>query len=99
MDGLRDEIEDASLIDPREIENTKPLKEVTSISIHHDHPVHHVMIGTELAEELRSALVEFLKKNYDIFAWSQGDVPKIDPHIAIHKLFIDPNHPEVQQKE
>ena len=41
------------------------------------------MIGTELIEELQSALVEFFKKNYDVFARSQGDVLGIDPYVAI----------------
>ena len=56
------------------------------------------MVGTELTEELRSALVEFLKKNNDVFAWSQGNVLGIDPQVAVHKLFTDPNHPLVCQK-
>ena len=56
-----------------ERQNTKTLEEITLISIHPDYPDRHVMIGTELTEELRSTLVEFLKKKYDIFEWSQGD--------------------------
>ena len=67
MDALRDEIEDTPLVDPYEIENTKPLEEMTLISIHPNHLDHHVIIGTELTKELRSALVKFLKKNYDVF--------------------------------
>ena len=53
---------------PRESENTKPLEEVTPVSIHPDLPDCHVMIGTELTEELRVALVKFLKENYNVFA-------------------------------
>ena len=65
MEPLRDEVEQVVLMDPREIENTKPLEETTPISIHPEYPDRHVMIGTELTEELRSALVEFLKRNFD----------------------------------
>ena len=72
-------MEQITLVDPKEIENTKLLEEVALISIHPNYPDCHVMIGTELTEELRSALVEFLKKNYDVFAWSQCDIPGIDP--------------------
>ena len=68
MEALRDEIEWITLVDPREIENTKPFEEVAPISIHPDYPDLHVLIGTELIEELQSALVEFLKKNYNVFA-------------------------------
>ena len=55
------------------------------------------MIGTELTNELRCALVEFLKRNFDVFAWSQGDVPGIDPQVAMHKLFTNPEHPSVRK--
>ena len=50
-----------------------------------------MMIGTELTEEIRDALVEFLKKNYDVFAWSQCDVQEIGPHVAVHKFFTNPD--------
>ncbi|GFS42455.1 hypothetical protein Acr_00g0079950 [Actinidia rufa] len=84
--------------DPRETNNTKPLEEVVPISIHPDYPDHHIMIGTELTDELRFALINFLKKNYDVFAWSQGDVLGIDPEIAMHKLFTNPKSSPVLQK-
>ena len=61
-------MEEITLIDPKEIENTKPLEKIAPISIHLDYPDSHVMIGTKLTEEQRNALVEFLKKNYDVFA-------------------------------
>jgi len=56
------------------------------------------MIGTELTDELRIALIDFLKKNSDVFAWSQGDVPSIDPEVAMHKLFTKPEYSPVCQK-
>ncbi|GFZ05550.1 hypothetical protein Acr_17g0011220 [Actinidia rufa] len=87
---MRDEVEQITLADPREIENTKPLEEVAPISIHLDYPDRHVMIGTELTEVLRLALINFLKRNFDVFAWSQGNVPGIDPQVATHKLFTNP---------
>ena len=98
MEAQRDKMEEITLIDPRETENTKPLEEVALVSIHLDYPDCHVMIGTELTEELRSTSVEFLKKNHDIFVWAQGNVPGIDLQIAIHKLFTSPNHSPVWQK-
>ena len=85
-------MDEITLEDLQKIENIKLLEEVTPISIHLDYPDRHVMIGTKLIEELRKALVEFLKKNYNVFAWSQGNILGIYPQVAIHKLFIDPNH-------
>ncbi|PSS08292.1 Sensory neuron membrane protein, partial [Actinidia chinensis var. chinensis] len=98
IEVLRDEVEKITLVYPKETENTKPLEEVAPIFIHPDYLDHHVMIGTELTKELQNALVEFLKKNYDVFAWSHGDVLGIDPQISIHKLFTDSDYPLVCQK-
>ncbi|GFS33320.1 hypothetical protein Acr_00g0027770 [Actinidia rufa] len=98
MEALRDEVEEIALVDPRETENTKPLEDVASISIHPKYLDRHIMIRTELSEELRNAFMEFLKRNYDVFAWSQGDVPRIDPQIAVHKLFTNLKYPLVHQK-
>ena len=48
MEELRDEIGTTPLLESRDIEITKPLEEVTLISIHPNHPDCHVMIGIEL---------------------------------------------------
>ncbi|GFY87521.1 hypothetical protein Acr_05g0011600 [Actinidia rufa] len=79
---LRDEVEQLTLANPRKTNNAKPLEEVVPISIHPDYPDCHIMIGTKLTDELRFALVNFLKKNYDVFARSQGDVPA-SPSIGV----------------
>ena len=68
MEVLRDEVEQITLVDSIETENTKPFEEVVPISIHPDYPNRHIMIGIELTNELRFALINFLKKNSDVFA-------------------------------
>ena len=70
IEVLRDEMEQLPLADPRETNNTKPLEEIVPISIRPDYPDRHIMIGTELTNELRFALIHFLKKNSDVFSWS-----------------------------
>ena len=62
MEALRDKVEDTPLVDPKETKKTKSLEEVALISIYPDYLDRHVMIKTELIEELRNALVEFLKR-------------------------------------
>ena len=59
MEALRDEVEEITFVDPIETENTKPLKELTPISIHPDYLDRHVMIGIELTKDLRSAWWSF----------------------------------------
>ena len=98
MEALRDDIEEITLVDPKESENTKPLEEVTPVSIHPDHIDRHVMIVIELTKELRGTLKKILKRNYDIFAWSQGNVPRIDYQVATHRLFTNPEYPSILQR-
>ncbi|GFS43609.1 hypothetical protein Acr_00g0086070 [Actinidia rufa] len=98
IEALRDEMEEITLVNSKKSENTKPLEEVAPLSIHPDHSDRYVMLGTELTKELRSALVKFFKKNFDIFAWSQGDIPGIDPQVATHKLFTNTDYPPGHQK-
>ena len=76
---LTNEIGTTPLLEPRDTENTKHLKKITLILIHFDHPDCHEMIGIELTKELQDALVEFLKRKYDVFAWSQSEVSGIYP--------------------
>ena len=56
-------------------------------------------IGTTLSPEIRSMLVQFLKENLDVFAWSHEDMPGISPKVIEHKLNVNPEKKPVQQKQ
>ena len=47
-------------------------------------------IRMTLSHEMRTRLVQFLKKNLYIFAWSHEDIPSISPKVIQHKLSVDP---------
>ena len=55
-------------------------------------------IGTTLSPEMRAKLVQFLKENLDVFAWSHEDMSGIAPEIIQHKLNVNPDRKPVQQK-
>ena len=46
-------------------------------------------IGTTLSPEMKSRLVQFLKDNLDIFAWSHEDMPDISTEVIQHRLNMD----------
>ena len=52
-------------------------------------------IGTTLSPEMRTRLIQFLKENLDVFAWSHEDMPGISPKIIQHKLNVDPERKPV----
>ncbi|KAM1721515.1 hypothetical protein ACFX12_023052 [Malus domestica] len=43
-------------------------------------------------------LTTFLRENRDGFAWSQSDMPGINPEVAYHKLHVNPATKPVIQK-
>ena len=47
---------------------------------------------------MRTRLIEFLKENLDVFAWSHEDIPCISPKIIQHKLNVDPERKPIQQR-
>ena len=55
-------------------------------------------IGTTLSSKMKTRLVQFLKENLDVFAWSHKDMPGISPRVIEHKLKVNPEKKLVQQK-
>ena len=52
-------------------------------------------IGTTLSPKMRTRLVQFLKENLDVFAWSHEDMPGISLEVIQHKLNMDPKRKPV----
>jgi len=47
-----------------------------------------IKLGTGLESEHRDIITPTLVSNTDLFAWSVGDLPGVDPQVASHKLSI-----------
>ena len=56
-------------------------------------------IGTTLSPKMRTRLIQFLKENLDVFAWSHEDMSGISPKVIQHKLNINPKRKPVQQRQ
>ena len=55
-------------------------------------------IGMTLIPEMRTRLIQFLKENLDVFAWSHEDMPGISPKVIQHKLNVNPKKKPIQQR-
>ena len=53
-------------------------------------------VGTRLSTVLKSRIVEFLKKNLDVFTWTHKDMPRIDNEVIKHKLNVDHTKKPIQ---
>ena len=47
-------------------------------------------IGSQLPQREREELIEFLKQNIDVFAWSTYETPGVDPEFICHHLKVNP---------
>ena len=47
-------------------------------------------VGSQLPQQEREELVEFLKQNIDVFAWNTYEAPGVDPNFICHHLNVNP---------
>ena len=48
-------------------------------------------VGAKLPPQEKEELVEFHKRNIDVFAWDAYDAPRIDPDFICHHLNVNPS--------
>ena len=75
----------------------EPSEELEPVQLDND-PEHLAYIGSQLAEDIKGSLTQFLRQNKDVFAWKQADMGGIDPTIITHRLNISPSFKPVKQK-
>ena len=55
-------------------------------------------IGTTLSPGMRTRLIQFLKENLYVFAWSHEDMLGISLEVIQHKLNVNPERKPLQQR-
>ena len=55
-----------------------------------DDPKKFFQVGSELPQQEKEELVEFLKQNIDVFAWNTYEAPGVDPDFICHHLNVNP---------
>uniref|UniRef100_A0A2N9HJA8 Retrotransposon gag domain-containing protein n=1 Tax=Fagus sylvatica TaxID=28930 RepID=A0A2N9HJA8_FAGSY len=74
-------------------------EELDTIVLEDGQPEKTTKIGSNLPPKLKESLVQFMKKNKDVFAWSHENMPGINPSIISHKLNVNPSLRPVKQKQ
>lgn len=62
------------------------------------HPYLEVTIISKVSFKIQRDIINFLKENVDVFAWSHQDMVGIDLKPAWHHLKIDPKRKPISQK-
>ena len=55
-----------------------------------DDPEKFFQVGSQLPQQEREELVDFLKRNIDVFAWNTYEAPGVDPDFICHHLHVNP---------
>ena len=53
-------------------------------------PERFFQIGSELPHQEKEELIEFLKRNIDVFAWNAYEAPGVDLDFICHHLRVNP---------
>ena len=55
-------------------------------------------IGTTLSPKTKEGIINFLKDNLDVFAWSHEAMPGIPASLIQHRLNVNPGKKPIQQR-
>ena len=47
-------------------------------------------IGSQLPHQEKEELIEFLRRNIDVFSWNAYEAPRVDPEFIYHHLKVNP---------
>ena len=81
-----------------EEEGENKVEVLETVTLVEDEITKTMRIGMTLSLGMRTRLIQFLKENLDIFAWSHEDMPGISPTVIQHKLNVNPKKKPIQQR-
>ena len=81
-----------------EEEGENKVEVLETVTLIEDEITKMMRIGMTLIPEMRTRLIQFLKENLDVFAWSHEDMPGISPKVIQHKLNVNPKKKPIQQR-
>jgi len=73
----------------------EPIEESSPLELLNGHSIN---LGIGLNSDERAIITPILVGNTDLFAWSATDLPRVDPLVASHKLFIYKEARYISQK-
>ena len=97
MMALDEHVQTMSIEERRVV--AEPTEVLEDVLLQEDDLEKFTRIGTNMKEKVKEDLVQFLRKNIDVFARSHEDMPGIEPNVIIHRLNVYPLSKPVHQKK
>ncbi|KAL0440484.1 UNVERIFIED_CONTAM: hypothetical protein Slati_2531400 [Sesamum latifolium] len=77
----------------------QPMEEFLTVELTPSDPGKVTKIGSKMMEDVQDQVVNCLRKNKDIFAWTPQDLEGIDPSVITHHLNLDPSIRPIKHKK
>ena len=78
--------------------NPKMIEALETVELVGGEPRKVTNVGANLSPDMKKGIVEFLKRNLDVFAWSHKDKPSILENVIQHQLNVDSGKNPIQQR-
>ncbi|KAL0385890.1 UNVERIFIED_CONTAM: hypothetical protein Sradi_2983300 [Sesamum radiatum] len=88
--GREDDLEEDLEADRGAPPKVQPAEELQNIELVHGEPEKVTQIGSQMDEAIQEEVIQCLRCNVDIFAWTPQDLEGINPEVITHHLNIDP---------
>lgn len=79
-------------------EGVRPAEHTKKVPLCDDVPDRMVIIGKGLEQAEKERLIQFLRNNQDVFAWSSGELKGVSRDVMEHVLNVDPKVKPVRQR-
>ena len=76
----------------------EPTEELEEVALIEGNEKKTTRIGTSMPKGIRDSIVQFLRKNANVFAWSHEDMPGISTEVMVYKLSVNLSIHPVKQK-
>ena len=97
MMALDEQVQTMSIEERRFV--AEPTEVLEDIPLEEGNPEKFTRIGTSMKEKTKQNLVQFLKENIDVFAWSHEDMLGTDSSVITHRLNVYSSSKSVRQKK
>ena len=77
----------------------EPIEVLEDISLDENNPERCTRVRADLEGRIKEDLVQFLRKNIDVYAWNHENMPGIDPNVITHRLNVCPSSKPMRQKK
>ena len=94
MVALDEQVQTMSIEERRFV--AEPTKVLEDIPLEEGNPKKFTRIGTSMKEKMKQGLIQFLRENIDVFAWSHEDMPGMDLSVITYRLNVYPSSKPVR---